>query len=355
LRCLVLILLVALASGDDSPERDPSLLEPRAWRGVIEVAGRNTGKEITRGEETQRERIEFVLVTEPPRTSVGWPRLPFRMREGRGTYEIHVDVREGADEGALTSRGDASGDLFPRVSGHVEPTTGKYRLALEIQPSSLAVVGTVTTMIDGRFVAHRTAGQRPPFLAGFAEEGDVEEGGRVIRGRRTLEDRRGGVVRQADIAWRLERLDAAVRGRVEDHLGRPVASMKVLARFQNAERLRQRLPPILREGRTDELGHFRIEAFHGAWAVELVGEERMGLLVAGRFADDLVQVRFDDVPDLDLRVAIYRLEALPQTHLLRGHFQGDVGAYLAYIRERVPATVLDRALDQAEGAPAAGR
>ena len=43
---------------------------------MIEATGRNVGQEITRGEEAQKERIEFVLLTEPPRQSIAWPRLP---------------------------------------------------------------------------------------------------------------------------------------------------------------------------------------------------------------------------------------------------------------------------------------
>jgi len=353
-RCLALILLSGLAIGGETPLQDPALLEPRAWKGVVEASGRNIGKEITRGEEVQRERIEFVLLTEPPRKSIGWPRLPLKMREGIGSFELSTDVREGEGEGALSSRGSAKGDLYPRVEGYVEPTTRKYALTVNVAPSLLAVVGSVTGVIDGKLVHVRTAGQRAPFLSGFVMEGETGEEGRLISGTRKFTDRRGGVTREAEVTWRIERLDPAVRGRVRDHLGRPVDGMKVLARFQNGERLRQHLPPMVREGKTDAEGRFRIDAFQGAWTVQLVGEERDGRLLAGRMFADLVQVRFDDVPDLDLKIEIYRLDALPQPYLLRGHFQGDADGYLSYTRERVPLSILERALEEAGQPPPAG-
>jgi len=351
MRRLVLILLGGLAAAGDPPsEADPSLLEPRAWKGVIEASGRNVGKEITRGEEVQHERIEFLLLTEPPRQSVGRPRLPLTMREGRGSFDLSADLREGEGEGAITSRGASKGELYPRIEGYVEPTTRRYALSVNVSPAVLAVVGSVTGIIDGRLIHHRTAGQRAPFLSGFEMEGAVGEEGRVISGSRTFTDRRGGVTREAEVTWRIERLDAAVRGCVRDHLGRPVEGMKILARFQNFARRQQRLPPLLHEGKTDAEGRFRIEAFHGGWTVQIVGEERDGRVIAGLALADLVEVRFDDVPDLDIKTEIYRLEALPQPHLLRRHFQGDADAYLSYIRERAPAPVLERALEEAEGA-----
>jgi hypothetical protein len=344
-RCLVLILLLGLAAGQEAPDADPSLLEPRAWKGVIEASGKNVGKEITKGEEVQHERIEFLLVTEPPRTTIGWPRLHFRLREGRGTYGLSTDVREGEGEGAITSRGDAAGELYPTFEGYVEPTQGRYKLAVDVTPATIAVLGTVSGVVEGKFVALRTAGRRAPFLSGFGMEGALGEEGRVISGERTFTDRRSGVVREAKVTWRIERLDAAVRGRVTDHLGRPVAGMRVLARHRTAEQMRKRLPPLLREGRTDADGRFRIDAFHGGWSVQLLGEERDGLVLAGRALPDLVQIRFDDVPDLEVKTEAYRLDLLPQPHLLRGQFQGDADAYLAHVRERTPAEFLARALE----------
>jgi hypothetical protein len=199
-------------------------------------------------------------------------------------------------------------------------------------------------------MAMRTAGRRVPFLSGFEMEGASGDEGRLIEGKRTITDRRGGVVREAEVTWRLERLDAAVRGRVVDHLGRPVAGMKVLARYTDATRRSKRLPPLLREGTTGEDGRFRIDAFHGGWTVQLVGQERDGIVLAGRALPDLVQVRFDDVPDLELKTEAYRLERLPRPELFDGHFQGDADAYLSYLRERKPPELLERAL--VEAAPA---
>jgi len=349
-RCLVLILLLGLAAGEDAPASvDPSLVEVRAWKGVIEAKGRNVGKEITRGEEAQSERIEFLLVTEPPKKSIAWPRLPFRMREAKGTFTLSADVTEGEGVGAITTVGSTDGDLYPTVEGYVEPTTGKYALKVGVTPATLACVGSVTAIVDGKLVHYRTAGQRAAFLSGFGMEGDVGEEGRVIRGSKTVTDRRGGVTREAEVTWRIERLDPAVRGCVRDHLGRPIEGLKVLARCRRAG-----LPLLVREAKTDAEGRFRIEAFQSGWMVQVYGEEREGRVIAGIALADLVQVRFDDVPDLDIRTQIYRLERLPQARLLRGHFQGDADAFLEYTRPRVPAAVLERALEEAEQpAPAA--
>jgi hypothetical protein len=331
---------------------DASLLERRAWKGVIEAKAKGRNPGVTRGEETQCERIEFLLVTEPPRRSIAWPRLKLAMREGHGGYELAIDVREGDGDAAISTRGEAAGELHPRVDGYVEPTTGKWKLLVEISPGTIAPVATLSGLWEGRFVTWRTALRRVPLLAAFEEEGDLGDEGRVIVGEKTFVDKRGGVVRDVEVTWRIERLDPAVRGRVRDHLGRPVEGLKILARYQNAQRLRQRLPPLLREGRTDGAGRFRIDAFHGAWAVELVGEEREGIVLAGRVLDELVQVRFDDVPDLDLRIDAYRLDALPYARLLAGHFQGDVGAFLAHVRERVAPELLEGALAEPEAAQA---
>ncbi|MCK6459070.1 MAG: hypothetical protein L6Q95_04165, partial [Planctomycetes bacterium] len=123
--------------------------------------------------------------------------------------------------------------------------------------------------------------------------------------------------------------------------------MKVLARYRRAGGL----PPLLHEAKTDAEGRFRLEAFHGGWMLQVLGEEREGRVIAGVALGDLVQVRFDDVPDLEIRTQIYRLAALPQPHLLRGHFQGDADAFLEYTRARVPPAALERALEEAAPSP----
>jgi hypothetical protein len=168
----------------------------------------------------------------------------------------------------------------------------------------------------------------------------------VIEGKRTLVDRRGGAVREAEVTWWSASMRRARSRRGPSAPGR---GMKVPARHVDAERIWA--AAALREGKTDAEGRFRIEAFHGAWTVQLVGEEREGLVLAGRVVEGVTQIRFDDVPNPDLKIEIYRLDLLPQPHLLGRHFQGDADAYLAHIRERAPAEVFGRALEEAEGAP----
>jgi len=341
MRCLVLILLLgAVARSQDT---DPVLHEPRVWKGVVEAAGIGADVTLTGGEETQRERIEFLLVTEPPKVTVGWPRLFFGMRAVRGTYDLDIDTREGEGDAAIVTRGSAKGALHPRVEGYVEPTTGRYKLAVEVQPAMLAAVSTYSGMWEGRFVTWRTAAQRVPLLAGLAEEGTLDEGGRIIRGSRTFVDRRGGHVREVELNWRIERLDPDVRGRVVDHLGQPCRGLEVRARYQDAERIRRRLPPLLRTATTGDDGRFRVPAFRGDWTVEIVGQVQDGIVYAGRRVDEVARIRFDEVPDLEVDIEAYRMEALPRTDLLERHFRGDVDAYLAYIRERVHPHVLELA------------
>ena len=76
----------------------------------------------------------------------------------------------------------------------------------------------------------------------------------------------------------------------------------------------------------------------------MIGAERDGRVVSGLGVEEGVRLTREDVPDLDLRTDVYRLEALPWAHLLRRHFRGDVDAYLAHVRARVSPGRLGAAL-----------
>jgi hypothetical protein len=334
MRCLILILLLASAA---APE-EVLLLERRAWRGVVEVSSVSRTPRDGRGQERQRERLEFVLLTAPPRKTVAWPRVPLRMRDGRGDFDLSIDTREGKDNRIVIRKGRGAGRLHPHVLGFVEPSRRRYDLTIRATPKDLVARTTLSGMGKSGFATWRSITSRRSFLANLQVKGEVTEEGRVLTGRRAFLDKRAALARTVEITWRIERVDPVVQGRVTDHLGRPVEGLEVLARTTNPERIRKRLPPLLRKGRTDGDGSFRVPVFWAHWGVELVGRRHEGTVYAGHKTD--AAVRFDDVPRLEIRVDAYDLAALPYARLLGGHFQGDVAAYLAYVRERVPERVL---------------
>jgi len=340
-RCLVfgLLLLAPARAGED-----PALSGARVWKGFIEVAAVSSEPPDGRGREIQKERIDFVLLTEPPKQSVAWPRLPMLMREGFGSYELSIDFKTGQDAEAIVKQGEGQGKLYPRVQGFVEPTQNRYKIVAAVTPGELVARSSIAGMWEGKPTAWRTVLQRTPFLGAFEAEGELDEQGRVLRGTRSFLDRRQTLDRQVDITWRIERIDPVVKGRIVDQHERAVPGMKVFARHTNPERRRNRLPPLWREGESDVEGRFRLECFWAPWTVEVVGLEREGIVYEGRVVPGDVQLRLDDVPDLVIQVKAYDLARLPRPELLRRHFQGDVGRYLAWLRERVSEEVLARAL-----------
>ncbi|MHC4135049.1 MAG: hypothetical protein ACYTDU_19550 [Planctomycetota bacterium] len=337
MRCLILIL--ALAAG--AAPGDVLLLEERAWKGVVSVSSVSSEPQDGRGRERQRERLEFVLLTAPPKRAVAWPRVPLRMRDGRGDFDLAIDTREGENEKVVIRKGRAAGRLHPHVLGYVEPSRRRYRLTIRAVPNNLVAKTTLSGVGKSGFATWRSVTARRSFLANLQVKGEVTEEGRVLTGKRAFVDKRTALARTVEITWRVERVDPVVEGRVTDHLGRPAAGLSVLARTTNPARIRQRMPPLLRKGRTDDDGHFRIPVFWAHWGVEVVGRQHEGTVFAGHRTD--AAVRFDDVPRLEIRVDAYDLRALPYARLLDGHFQGDVGRYLAYLRERVPEAALEQA------------
>jgi len=337
MRCLILILLLATAAAP----QEVLLLEKRAWRGIVEVSSVSSEPRGGSGHERQRERLEFLLLTSPPTKTVAWPRVPLLMRDGRGDFDLAIDTRRGRDGKVVVTQGHRAGRLHPHVLGYVEPSRKRYRLSIRAMPSDLVAKTTLTGVGNNGFTTWRSITARRSFLANLQVNGEMTEDGRVLTGKRVFVDKRAPLARTVEITWRIERVDPVVRGRVTDHLDRPIGGLRVLARTTNPARVRQRMPPLLREGRTDEDGRFEIPCFWANWSVEVVGLSREGTVFAGQRTG--ADVRFDDVPQLEIRIDAYDLRALPWPRLLGGHFQGDVVRYLAYVRERVPAHVLDRA------------
>ena len=337
MRCLILILLLAAGAAAD----DVLLLEERAWKGTVSVSSVSSEPRQGRGRERQTERLEFVLLTAPPKKAVAWPRVPLRMRGGRGDFDLAIDTRAGEPEEVVIRKGHGAGNLHPVVSGYVEPSRRRYALAIRAMPRDLVAKTTLSGVGKSGFATWRSITSRRSFLANLEVSGEVTEEGRVLAGKRTFVDKRTHLARTVEITWRIERVDPVVEGRVTDHLGRPLADVSILARTTNPARIRKRLPPLRRQGKSDGDGHFRIPVFWAHWGVEVIGGQSGGVVFEGARAD--APVRFDDVQRLEIRVVAYDLRALPYARLLGGHFQGDVARYLAYVRERVPEAALERA------------
>jgi hypothetical protein len=333
MRVLWLALLAAAPAAAD----EVLLREARAWRGSVEVRARSVEPEgATEFREEHVERVDFLVVTEP-KASPGPPRpLGFVPREMEGSWSVRIHDRD-----EHVTRASGEGPLRPRVTGEVDPVSGRCRLDVQVTPARFIVPATMAGMVEGRPQTFRTVAGRGSFLAEFTAEGTLEDG-RRLAGARTFEDRRAKHPRAVTIEWRLERIDPVVAGRVTDHRGRPLAGLAVVATTTNAERLRRRLPPLRLEAVTGEDGTFAIDAFHAPWRVEVMGARRGAELIEGGELD--AEVRLDHAPALEVELAVYRLEALPWRRLFHEYFQEDGKRYLAYVRERVSERELRAAL-----------
>ncbi|MGQ0613275.1 MAG: hypothetical protein ACT4PV_06020 [Planctomycetaceae bacterium] len=344
-----LFLLLLLFAGSGAAEGEV-LREARAWRGKVTVRSLSEEPSGGSGREEQSESVEFVLVTEPPRVSVGRPRLEFTMRESEGRYAVRLDTKEPGNpgDGVIVTKGGDEGNLHVAAGGWFHPDTGECHLAVRAQPATFAVMTTLSGIVAGRFQTHRTVATRGSFLAAFVAKGRLEADGRTFRGSRTLVDKAAPLRREVVVEWVLERIDPRLTGRVVDGAGRPLGGLSILARTTNADRVRRKLPPILLRGETDAHGRFVIDAYCSFWRLELLGKlhptEGGTLLVAGREVEAGVDVRFDSAPESEISLEVFRLEELPDPELLAGGFGGDVKAYLRHLRARYPAERLAAAL-----------
>jgi len=328
-RTLALILLAAPVFADDV-----LLDEVRAWKGEIEIVARS-GREDG-GEEVQSEKATFVAVTDPRRTAGSRERLQLRLRRSEGSWSLAIDRREDKGEGELVTRGSGEGRLHLSLNGVVDTEKGIVRIKTGVRPRRL-VAKTLLSGVDAKGLAtFRTVASRVPYMGGLDEAAALGKG-RVVSGGRTFEDRGGQYPRTVEVKWRLERLDPEVKGRVLDQHGEPVAGLQVLARTFTSGGM------LLREGETDSFGRFSIPVHFTTWGVEIVGRVEDGVLTGGAVEPDAAPLKFDDVPDLELRVTRYELRALPRTELLETHFDGNVKKFLEYLGRRVPRAVMARA------------
>jgi hypothetical protein len=336
--------LFLLSLGAVRAEDDPLATEERIWRGTIEIVSISREPPEGTGREEQRERIEFRLASRPADRKSAFEAVPFRMIETKGAWSLSIDTRDGDGDKGVVRQGDATGTLHGTVTGAIDPRTGKYRIAVDASPESLVVKTTMSGKFQGRFTTWRTVLDRAPLLDGFVETGEAADGNTRITGSKTLVDRRVWLPRDVTVTWSIERIDPVVRGRITDHHGAPLAGIAVIARCTTAARTRAGLPPEIRQGTTGDDGRFRLQAHWGFWRVEVLGLERDGVVVEKAILKQGVPLSLENVPDLAIRLKAFDLAKLPRAGLLRQHFLGNVGDFLAWLRERYPETRLDAAL-----------
>jgi hypothetical protein len=330
---LILLLLAAAPTGAEEP---PLLMrESRAWKGIVEVRARPKAFPGIEGGTTQTERIEFVVVTDPPKKIINVPRLDFRPREMSGEFKIDVDLKEGSGDRARKTSGQGGGGLFPKVRGYVLPSRDHCAFEVSVSPSRLTARTTMVGIHRGKLSTFRSVATSRPFLQRFKAAGRLEEGGRRASGSESFIERSGRYPRVVTVSWSLERIDPVIEGTVTDSAGKAVAGVKVLARSTNAYRIQNKMPPFLKEAETDDRGRFRIDAWTASWNLEVLGLEREGVVYSPADLFD-VKIGFTETPDLEIRLEAFRLRDLPWAYLLRRHFQGDVRGFLEHIRARVP-------------------
>ncbi|MHC4957124.1 MAG: hypothetical protein ACYTGN_02030 [Planctomycetota bacterium] len=321
----MLALCVALASADT-----PGQPEVRAWKGVVTVVARGTMDRGGKGHERQEERIEFLLLGKPG--SRPKDPLTFKMRESKGGYTLEVELTEGEGARAVTRKGRSMGALYPVIVGDLDPSTGRFGFRVQATPARLTAHATLSGMHEGRFTTFRTPLTRAAFLRDRVFRGTLPKGGRTIHVHESLRDEKGGrVARDVEIDFRLERIEPVLRGVVKDHNGQPLPRVTIRARTSKGAGGRRN---FLRTGETGPDGMFRIPAAWGLWAIEVVPVQRGPHVYAPR-PIGVVELVFDDAPEIVVVADAYWLRALGDFGKLRSHFTGDVKAYLDWTIPRM--------------------
>ncbi|MEM8883697.1 MAG: carboxypeptidase-like regulatory domain-containing protein [Planctomycetota bacterium] len=323
MRWLLLFLLAGPVSADDV-----ALREVRAWRGEIVLEARSGPGDAGAGEEVQTERATFVLLSDPRRTDGARERLQLRQRRAEGKWSLALDYREKKGGSALVTKGGGEGVLHVDIGGVLDLTTRRVELVADAGPRRLVAKTTLSGVDTKGFAAFRTAKTRSPYMAQFAEWGELSKDGREAKGERTFVDKRARYPRTVTLRWSLTRLDPEVKGRLVDQNGRPIVGAKVVARTMQSGRL------IAREAVSDAAGRFRIAAHFASWGVQVHAHAHDGTITTGWLKPDAARILFDEVPDLKIELKRYRIEWLPQPHLLGKHFRGDADRYLAHVTRR---------------------
>ena len=323
----VLLLWAALLAAE--PEKPVPLEEPRAWRGRIEVEA-----VAADGSETQKERVDFVAETAPRRTTGGPTRLKLQLRRASGTWALEIDRKKAKQGRKVAQKGSGSGELSVRLTGELDIATGTVVLRPRVQTPRLVARTTVAGVGAGGFGSFRSVASRRACTGSDVEAGKLDAPRRTAKGERTYEDSAEGVARKVTVRWTLERIDPVVRGRVVDHEGKPVAGLRVVASTVRVAQDRPGTYVDRREAKTGDDGRFTIPAEFLTWGVQVFASVDGDIVTAGYVGNDAAVVRFDEVPDLEIRVVRYRLSHLPQSRLLETRFRGDVDRYLDYVTRR---------------------
>ncbi|MHC4938166.1 MAG: carboxypeptidase-like regulatory domain-containing protein [Planctomycetota bacterium] len=305
------------------------LAEVRAWKGEVVVESRSDPGKAGSGAELQLEKASFIALTDPRQTMGARERLRLNLRRMEGSWKLSLDLKEHKAGGDLVTRGEGKGALHFALNGYLDPVSGKVRFKTGAEPSRFVVRTTLSGVDAKGFAAFRTVASRRSFLSALNEWGQLSEDRRTAKGERTYVDRRGKFPRTVKLSWKLERLDPEVKGRVLDQNGEPVVGATVIARTWGGGRM------LGRNATTDAEGRFRIPAHFASWGVQVIGREEDGLVTSGVAKADAAVVKFDEVPDVEIRVKRYKLIWLPKHELLATHFQGDVDKFLDYLSRRV--------------------
>ena len=310
--------------------KDPLLTEARAWKVAVTVEARARPPTDGKGTETQYEHAEFLLVTKPPRRPEDGPAVDFEMRRGEGDYRVKIDMVESRKGKAVVTKGSAAGRLFVSITGAVSAATGHYRFRIQATRRQFTVHTTLSGQHHGRFTTFRLADTRRSYMRDLLLEGQVKQEGALLEGRREFVDKQNKFVRDVVVTWRFERIDPVLKGRVTDHLGRPVEGAEIIARTSIGAGRRN----FLRKAKTDADGRFVIDAMWGTWWL-LVTPELRGQVVYANRGFRTVALNFEKVQPADMTVDAFRLRALLDFHLLRAHFRGDVRGFLDYTLPRM--------------------
>ena len=356
MRKLVAVLAVLLLAPSQAGSQDPKKAKKaeavagRAWKGWVEVRAVSHEPPRGKGREEQAERIDFTLQSRLYKL-LGKPhRVLLSLKHAKGDWKIETSLREpGAQAGDYRStKGSGFGRLHPRVvSGRIDLATGACSVRVQCTPGILHVPVNFTGIDRGRMRTLRHVEKRKSYVQQFKIDGKLEAGGTKLRGRRKFTDRSYRLARDVTVTWELQRIDPVVHGTVKDQAGRRLVGVLVKARTTNPARVKRKLPPIWKDGRTDRNGDFRIEAAPATWFLSVpaaLHDSPEGALVIGQvIVADGAQVTAETMPQVEIEVVTYVLAKVPEHGLLQSRFGGDVKSFLSYIEARHGARALERA------------
>jgi len=327
-------LLLGISPARAGDEVNALLKSPRAWRGVVEVESSLQTAKFLAGDEIQRERVEFVVLTDPARTAGADHMLKLRLARAKGNWSLKIDLRDSRGASEISTKGAASGALNFVVDGIIDVARGEVRLRFGTRGQRMLAKTTSSGVSGAGFATFRNVATRRSILEGLVETGSLDARRAKAEGAREFVLKRGRYTRKVRIRWSLEHLEPVVRGRILDQHGQPVAGLVVIARTLSPAGPGRVASTLRLEAKSGPDGRFRIPARIGTWGIEVQGRLVNGVLTRGWVKSDAVRLRFDHVPNLSIEAVAYAYPKLPRTRLLARHFRSDVNVYMAYIERR---------------------